>query len=139
MVQVEEIREKYVDDSDFTDASGSGYESFEEREPDSVSLAEPEHETLLERLEALKYMVSYGTRSIIHAWYVRGRRLIRSALVYFGKFSWVFVTSTFLVGFPLFYEYQKEQQVKLMDSNIHFAPPDQIHGTPLTPNVFPLK
>ncbi|KAM0682665.1 mitochondrial import receptor subunit Tom22 [Mitosporidium daphniae] len=121
------------DDSDFTDASDDEYLLNEQSktsligfgdhdDDDRHSVCSIENESIVDRVKALKYMIPYDVRVYLFSLFTRSRALVINFLYFSRKFAWVSITSTFLLGFPLYYEYQREQQLKFSDLNMSFSP-----------------
>ena len=144
MVYVHEIHERMptqgpgapgsmaLEDSDFTDASDDEYISnhnaeesplgFGEDGGDHHSISSIDNESVLDRVKALKYMIPYNVRVYLFSIFIRSKSMVVNFYHFSKKFAWVSITSIFILGFPLYYEYQREQQLKFSDLNMSFSP-----------------
>lgn len=79
-------------------------------------------ETLLERLAALKYMVPFKIRNRLFMFYHKWTGRLVYGFNKLGNGMWIMTTTIFLVGFPLFYEYQKEQHMIMLEKEQRLFP-----------------
>lgn len=74
-----------------------------------------ENETLLQRFAALWEAFPYAWRVRLASWSAKTRATSVRCGRLLGQSVWIFTTSVFLIGFPLFLEYQTEEQVRMAE------------------------
>jgi mitochondrial import receptor subunit TOM22 len=124
-------RHQAYGDHDFDD------DDFDDDEDDFDSPSHPSSSaaasSLLEKILALKYLLPFSFRSRCSQFYHTCLFRTRQFSLFLGRGIWVLTTSLFLIGFPIFYEYQKEQQLILMDKEQRLFPSPASHAASLSP------
>jgi hypothetical protein len=72
-------------------------------------------ETLLYRISMLRGMIPLSVRVFCYRWYNRATTWVPWAAKKIGNTFWVLITSAFLVGFPIFYEGERDKHLRLME------------------------
>ena len=98
----------------------SEYEDLLEDDDDA-----DEEVTFLDKLFALKYLIPFTFRHRSVMLFRTFRTRSTTILTFLGNTTWILTTSLFLVGFPMFYEFQKEQQLVMMENEQKLFPQSQ--------------
>lgn len=120
---------RYEDDDEYEDYDGvdeyPGNMNRAEGSDDDDELYADDEEprrNILEKIIDLKYMIPLSIRSRIYGAASTFRLRAFQVGSFLGNSLWVITTSLFLVGFPIFYAYQREQQMILMEKEQHMFP-----------------
>ena len=97
----------------------SEYEDLLEEEDDD------EEVTFLDKLFALKYLIPFTFRHRSVVLFQTFRTRSTTMFTFLGNATWILTTSLFLVGFPMFYEFQKEQQLVMLENEQKLFPQSQ--------------
>jgi hypothetical protein len=75
----------------------------------------PGSETLLYRISMLRGMIPLSVRLFWQRWYKRATAWGPWLAKKIGNTFWILITSTFLIGFPIFYEGERDKHLRLLE------------------------
>uniref|UniRef100_A0A060T407 ARAD1A13398p n=1 Tax=Blastobotrys adeninivorans TaxID=409370 RepID=A0A060T407_BLAAD len=123
MVKVEKVDDEHrfaptvEDDADYTDVSDTEELAAE----DDYDDFDPESESLMDRVVALKDVVPPAYRSKLTSVFSTASKGITGTLFYGGKALWIATTSSLLLGVPLALSIVSEQQLIEMEKEMKLS------------------
>lgn len=81
-----------------------------------------ENSNLFDKIVALKFLIPLSIRQRVAKYWNFSKFHAYRGFIFMGNSFWIITTSLFLIGFPIFYEYQREQSLLLMEKEQRLFP-----------------